>query len=100
MKLVDRRRLVAAASQSNLIDAIAFGVISLNDREGRSVLDHHRITTNERLVSNAAKLMHARIRADARPVLNLDVAAERCGIGHDDAAAEQTVMSDVHLRHQ
>ena len=99
-ELLDRVLRISATLQTDAVQTVTFRVISLNDRERRSILHHDGISANEGFKPDPAKLMHARVSADARTVGDLNVPGKRRRVCHDDIASELAVVSDVGLRHE
>jgi hypothetical protein len=75
-------------------------VIALNDGIRHRILDDNRITADESLKADPAKLMHARISTDACPISDLDMSGERRRICHDYFVSKQAVVRNVCLCHQ
>src|SRR5687767_3412132 len=100
MKFLDGLFRIPSTLHPDAVQTVALRVISLDDGKRRGVLYDHRVSTNERLVSDAAKLMYAGVCTDIRTVGDLDVAGERRGIRHDDFASDPAVVCNVRLRHQ
>src|SRR5260221_505990 len=100
VELFDRFFGIAAATHSDPVQPKAFGVVSLDDRERRSVFDYDRVTADESFVPDAAKLMHARISAHICTVCYLHVTGESGGVRHDHVVADLAIVGDMDLRHQ
>ena len=100
IKFLDGFARIAATFHPDAIEAEAFRMVTLYDREGRGVFYDHRVPSNECLITNAAKLMDARICANIRPVADLDMPGERRGIRHYDVIADPAVVGDMGLGHE
>src|SRR5262245_15382692 len=100
VELLDSFLTVAATAKPDAVQAIAFGMISLNDREWRRVLNNDRISANEGFVTDPTKLVHSGVCSDTGAIRDLDVARKRRRISHDDVVAKLTVMRHMRLGHQ
>jgi hypothetical protein len=100
MKLFDSFLRVAPASQADLIKPVTFCVITLDYREGRSVLYYHGIAAHEGLDTHSTELMNARVGSDIRSVGDLDVPCKGRGVCHDHVVAYGTIVRNMRLSHQ
>jgi hypothetical protein len=96
----DGFRRKASSFYANAVEAIAFGVISLNRRKWHCILNDNRISADKRFQPDSAELMNARIRSNARSVCNFNVAGQRRRVRHDNIASKLAIVRDVGLRHQ
>ena len=69
-------------------------------RVGQHVLGDHAVAADERVPSNAAKLMHAAERLNHRPILDDHVAGERDGVSQLRVIADLGVVRHMHVGHQ
>src|SRR6266478_84228 len=68
-------------------------------REGQHVPRNGRTSADNGMRADTHEMVHRTKRADAGPVFNGNVPAERGGVGHDDMASNLAIMSDVSVGH-
>src|SRR6185436_6833428 len=95
MQRGDRLSRVTAPAHTNLIYSITLRVVADGERERQSVFHHHRVAADISLAADAAELMHARIRADVRTVIDGDMAGQSRRISHQHVITKHAVMSNV-----
>jgi len=63
----------ATALESDLIDSTDLGGVTIRNHVGRDVLNNFRAASDDRMLSQAAELMHSRETADDDMILDYDM---------------------------
>jgi len=85
----------APAFESDLIDAPDFGRVAISDHEGGDVLNDLGTTTENGVLTDAAKLVDAAEAADDRIVLDDDMSSQGAIVGKNDMVPDRAVMGHV-----
>lgn len=73
------------------------GGMAIDDHEGRDVLNHFCAAADDRVLPNAAKLVHGGHTGDDGVILNGDMARYSRRVREDDTIADLAVVGDVRV---
>ena len=85
----------AAALESDLIDSTDLGGVAISNHVGRDVLNDFCAASDDRMLSQAAELMHSGEPADDDMVLDYDMTGDGSVIRKDDVVSNGAIVRDV-----
>ena len=85
----------ATALESDLIDSTDFGGVAIRNHVGRDVLNNFRAASDDRVLSQAAELMHSGEPADDDMVFDYDMPGDGSVIRKNDMVANCAIVRDV-----
>jgi hypothetical protein len=85
----------ATALESDLIDSTDLGGVAIRNHVGRDVLNDFCAASDDRMLSQAAELMHSREPTDDDMVLYYDMTGDSAVIRKNDMVSDCAVVCDV-----
>ena len=85
----------ATALESDLIDSTDFGGVAIRNHVGRDVLNDFRAASDDRVLSQAAELMHSGEPTDDDMILDCDMTSDGSVIGKNDVVADCAIVCDM-----
>src|SRR5437879_4395422 len=90
---------IAPATHTDFVESVALRMITHRERKRQCVFHDYRVAADISFSTNAAELMHARIRANICPVFDYNVAGECRGVSHNHLVTDETIVRDMRLSH-
>src|SRR5438046_10129865 len=88
---------IAPATHTDFVESVPLRMITHRERKRQCVFHDYRVAADISFSTNAAELMHARIRANICPVFDYNVAGERRGASHNHLVTDATILRDMRL---